>query len=180
MKKIADMTRVELAGYVCSTLKKNGIHAVLSGGACVSIYSQEKYVSLDLDFIDTAIFSERKKIKAVMESLGFSEHNRYFKHTDTKFFIEFPAGPLGVGKEQVKEVKELETALGMLYLLSPTDCVKDRLTWFYYDEDLQSLEQAIFVAQEHDIDLNEIKRWSKAEGNFRKFKDIKNRLEKNK
>jgi len=176
VKPIADMTRLELAGHVCSTLKENNIDAVLTGGSCASIYSQEKYVSYDLDFIDMDVFSDRGKIETVMESLGFCKHSRYFKHPDTELFVEFPAGPLAIGEEPVKKVDEIETEMGILRILSPTDCVKDRLSWYYHDGDLQSLDQAILVAHKNEIDLNEIQRWSKVEGKLREFKNIENKL----
>lgn len=40
----------ELACLVYETLKENGINPVLVGGACVSIYSHNRYQSSDLDF----------------------------------------------------------------------------------------------------------------------------------
>ena len=89
--------------YVCAELRKHDIPVVLSGGSCVSIYSQEKYVSMDLDFVNQA-FTKRTRIKAVMESLGFNEENRYFRHPQAKFLVEFPPGPLGVGDEPVKQI----------------------------------------------------------------------------
>lgn len=52
MKKITDMNIGELAAYVCDHLMKNGMKVTLSGGACVSIYSENRYQSFDLDFIE--------------------------------------------------------------------------------------------------------------------------------
>ncbi len=70
MKKIKDMSQVELAAYVQDALQAEGIQVVLSGGSVVSFYSSNKYVSKDLDLINTS-FSKRSKIKAVMDRLGF-------------------------------------------------------------------------------------------------------------
>lgn len=42
-----------LACFVYELLKKNGIDVVLVGGACVSIYSHNRYQSYDLDFAIT-------------------------------------------------------------------------------------------------------------------------------
>jgi hypothetical protein len=52
VKSVKDMSIGELAAFISSHLKRNGIDAILSGGSCVSIYSENKYVSLDLDFIE--------------------------------------------------------------------------------------------------------------------------------
>src|SRR5215510_5654057 len=163
MKKIRNMSQVELAAYIQDSLQTEGIEVVLSGGSAVSFYSSNKYVSKDLDLINTA-FARRSKIKLVMEKLGFTEKGRYFIHPKTTFFVEFPDGPISVGEEPVKEISEFELSTGTLKVLSPTDCVKDRLCAFYFWNDLQGLEQAILVARSQPVDLKEIKRWSKWKG----------------
>jgi len=175
MKKIKNMSQVELAAYVQDSLQAEGIQVVLSGGSVVSFYSSNKYVSKDLDLINTS-FSRRSKIKSVMDSLGFTEQGRYFIHTETTFFIEFPDGPLSVGEEPVKEISEFELATGTLRVLSPTDCVKDRLCAFYFWNDLQGLEQAILVTKSQQVDLKEIRRWSKVEGKEKEFKVFTDKL----
>ena len=52
MKKVdlENITLQELACFVYETLKSHGIDAVLVGEACVSIYSENQYQSLDVDF----------------------------------------------------------------------------------------------------------------------------------
>lgn len=175
MKPVGDMTRLELAGLVSAEFQKNGINVVLSGGSCVSIYSQEKYVSMDLDFVNAA-FTKRERIREVMESLEFREENRYFRHPDANLLVEFPPGPLGVGEEPVKQINELQTGAGLLRIISPTDCVKDRLTWYFHDKDTECLRQAVLVANHNIVDLKEIERWSKVEGKSREFNGIKVQL----
>ena len=59
-KPIKDMSRGELAAFIASYLQSHGIEVVLSGGSCVSIYTENKYVSLDLDFIEVTLVSRRK------------------------------------------------------------------------------------------------------------------------
>ena len=49
MKSIKEMTQGELAAFVQSRLLEKEIDVVLSCGASVSIYSSNRYVSLDLD-----------------------------------------------------------------------------------------------------------------------------------
>jgi hypothetical protein len=176
MKPIGEMTRLELAGFVSSAFKLNDINVVLSGGSCVSIYSKEQYVSMDLDFVNAA-FAKRSDIITVMKSLDFREENRYFKHPDTKLFIEFPPGPLGVGDEPVKQIDEMITETGILRIISPTDCIKDRLSWYYHNNDTECLEQAVLVAKQNSIDIQEIKRWSRVEGKEGMFEKIRKLLE---
>lgn len=177
MKSISEMDRAELAAFIQEHLRARGIDVVLSGGACVSIYSQGKYVSMDLDMIHTALIApKRSAIREAMQDLGFSEDGRYFKHPDTDLFVEFPKGPPAVGEEPVKLILELKTTTGKLRIISPTDCVKDRLAWFYHDHDQQCLDQAVAVARNNQVDLKEIERWSVSEGMRDQFKRIRERL----
>jgi len=83
-----------------------------------------------------------------------------------------------VGSEPIEETNELTFETGILTLLSPTDCVKDRLAAYYYWDDLQALEQAKMVAKNHKINLEEILRWSDLENQLEKFKRIRKELEK--
>lgn len=177
MKLVADMSRLELAAFIAAEFRRRSINVVLSGGSCVSIYSAEKYVSVDLDFVNAG-FAKRSAIKEAMQSLGFREEHRYFRHPGTPLLIEFPPGPLGVGEEPVKQIDEITTDTGVVRIISPTDCVKDRLAWYYHDNDMECLEQAILVASKHDVDLYEIQRWSEVEGKREAFDAIKHRLKR--
>lgn len=175
MKQIRNMSQVELAAYIQSSLQEAGIDVVLSGGSAVSFYSSDKYVSKDLDLIN-AHFAKRRDIKAVMEKMGFQEKGRYFINPETDFLVEFPDGPLSVGEEPVKEVSEFELTTGVLRVISATDCVKDRLCAYYFWDDKQGLAQAVLVAESQIVDLKEIKRWSKMEGREKEYEIFKDRL----
>src|SRR6266496_5502422 len=175
MKQIKSMNQAELTAYIQDTLEKEKIIVVLSGGSAVSFYSSNKYVSKDLDLINTN-FARRSKIKSVMEKLGFYEKGRYFVNPEAQFFVEFPDGPLSVGEEPVKEVNQFELPTGTLRIVSPTDCVKDRLCAFYFWKDQQGLEQAVLVTKSQDVNLKEIKRWSKGEGKEQEYEVFKKRL----
>lgn len=178
MKPIKDMSTGELAAFISTHLRRNGIDVVLSGGSCVSIYSKNKYVSGDLDFIEFGSIGIRK-LKKVLEEVGFFyQKNRYFKSSETDIFLEFPPGPLSVGAEPIGEIITLTFPTGELRIISPTDCVKDRLAAYYHWGDRQSLEQAVLVGNDNVIDLDELERWSQAEGKLSVFQDIRKRLVK--
>jgi hypothetical protein len=176
MKGIREMSLGELAAFVCSHLKSRGIRVVLSGGSCVSLYASDRYVSMDLDFIEL-LHTTRRQLKKALAEIGFTEQNRYFKHPETEFFLEFPSGPLAVGGEPVGAIAEIQFDTGTLTLLSPTDCVKDRLAAFYHWNDRQCLEQAVWVARERGIDWQEIEQWSRKEGEEEKFAVFRKRFE---
>lgn len=112
--------------------------------------------------------------------MGFYEKDRYFVHAESKYYVEFPSGPLAVGDEPVREILKLEFVTGLLRILSPTDCVKDRLAGYYHWKDLQCLEQACLVIADNDVDLTEVERWSEHEGMLDKFTSIKSKLAKSK
>lgn len=54
------MTQGELAAFIDTHLRDKGMQFVLSGGACVAIYSNYEYVSKDLDFIAQFSFPQKK------------------------------------------------------------------------------------------------------------------------
>jgi hypothetical protein len=170
-----EMTIEEVAARVCSTLAQHGIQVVLSGGAVVSIYSENRYESHDLDFVVVGL---ARKTDAAMQELGFrKEAGRHWIHPHTEYWVEFPAGPVAVGDEVVHDVAERRTAFGVLRLLPPTECVMDRLVWYYHDRDPQALDQALWVAQRHPVDLRRIEEWSLRERSEAQFREFVRRLD---
>ena len=176
MKPIPEMSIEELGGLVCESLQKAGITVTLTGGACVAIWSGGQYISHDLDFIEEGPVSQRK-IREVLGQLGFTARmGRHFVHPESEFFVEFPVGPLMVGDERVEKFRVRKTLAGALRLLSPTDCVKDRLAAFYLWNDREALQQALLVAHAQKIDLANVRRWSVAEDNEGKFRLFRSKL----
>ncbi len=166
----------ELAALVFHMLDEQGMDAVLVGGACVSIYTKNKYVSYDLDFVSHAAL---KDITAVLNDLGFKrESSRHFVRADCPYFIEFVAPPLSIGSERVRERDKIKTRFGSVTLLTPTDCVKDRLAAFYHWNDPQALEQAVMVAKAQKVDLKDVKKWSAAEGHKERYENFLKILKK--
>lgn len=163
-------TIVELGAIICEALKKTGIDAFLSGGAVVSIYTENKYQSFDLDFVTIA---DRSKIHSVMNTLGFDRtRSRLYTHPKTPFAVEFPGAAFVIGDQPIQQFAKLKLHQGTLKLLTPTDCVKDRLAAYFYWSDRQSLNQAVAVAVAHPIKLKEIEKWSKQERMQSKLEDF--------
>jgi hypothetical protein len=175
--KIKDLSLKDFAIFVSDYLSEKGIDTVLSGGACVTIYTNNKYISYDLDFV-LASSDDQEKVKSVLIEMGFYQENRYFKHRDTKYFLDFISPPLSVGTEPIKETAEIKKGGRTLKLLSVTDCVKDRLAAYYHWGDRQALEQAVLVCRANPVDFNEIERWSKNEGMGEKFRVFQEYLKK--
>jgi hypothetical protein len=112
-----------------------------------------------------------------MEELGFQQSGRHFEHPESEFLVEFPGGPPSVGSERIGAVNTFVYKTGKLRIISPTDCVKDRLSAYYYWHDRQSLEQAILVVEDNDVELDEVARWSESEGKRDEFKEIETKLQ---
>ena len=170
------MSVEEIGAVICSFLDKNGMYCVLSGGSCVSIYSNNRYKSQDFDFV-MAEYS-RKKVDEILAELGFIRTKgwRHYENKDCPYLVEFPPTPLSIGEEIVSTINEIKNRYGVLRLLTPTDCVKDRLAAFYHWNDNQAFEQALMVAFDQKINMSEVKRWSENEQMIEKFNEFKRRL----
>jgi hypothetical protein len=164
----------DVAAQVSKALADAGITAVLTGGSAVSIYSANRYQSHDIDFVTAA---SRRELTAVMADLGFTRGTgRHFEHSATKLVVEFVAWPVTVGEEIVRKWAKMPTPAGTLQILTPTQCIKDRLAAFYHWRDSQSLEQALLVGKSHRISMKELERWSRAEGHAEDYEEFRRRL----
>ncbi len=128
----AGTTIGELAAYVSQTLDAAGIKATLSGGAAVSIYTENEYESNDLDFVTAA----RRE------------------------------APLQFGNRTVDhdEIPMLETPWGPLRVITPTQCVMDRLAAYWHWQDRQSWDQAVMVARHREVDYRALEAYARGEG----------------
>jgi hypothetical protein len=151
----------DAAAAVCTHLRSKGIEASLVGGACVSIYSDNAYESFDLDFVS---HEPHKRIESALAEIGFMRTDgRHFDHPECRYYVEFVNPPVAIGGEVIKRLKRLETPSGLLTLLTPTDCVKDRLAAYLHWKDTQALEQAVLVALGHRVNMAKVKAWSAKE-----------------
>ncbi|WP_408095619.1 nucleotidyltransferase [Peredibacter sp. HCB2-198] len=156
-------TEEELWKYVAGHLKDRGIDTVLVGGAVVSIYTEGAYESGDLDLILTNYFVTN--LPEIMAEIGFiRDKRRHFIHPECKhLYIEFPKGPLEIGDDI--HIQPDETTVGgtTIKILSPTDCVKDRLATYIHFKDRVGIEQALMVARKHPVNLSSIEKWCEKE-----------------
>jgi hypothetical protein len=165
----------ELAALVNQKFIEHDMKTVLVGGACVAIYSNNRYLSYDLDFVT---FETSGKIKKALTELGFKLKGKYFSRSDCLYFIEFVSPPIAVGDELIEKFKTIDTPFGQIELLTPTDCVKDRLASFFHWDDRQALEQAVMVFQDQKINLKEIEHWAKTENHLEKLKEFTKAIKK--
>jgi hypothetical protein len=155
---------------VAEALEKAEIRAVLTGGACAVIHTAGEYQSEDVDFVLQSAPS-RTELDRAMAGIGFRRRgDQYFSRT-TRFFVEFPVGPLGIGRDLA--VKPIRRRIGpsgsAIRLLSATDSCRDRLAAFYHWNDRQSLDAAVQIALRNRIDMKKIRTWSAREGESEGF-----------
>ncbi len=169
----ADSTVADVALAVAAALHRHRIRAVLTGGACVSIYTDGAYVSRDADFvIQDSAAGLQHRVDEAMATLGFVRTADRYVHGLTAVYVEFPPGPLSIGADLDIRPVEFRTEAGTALLLSPTDCCRDRLAAFYFWDDRQSLDRAVDVALHRKVSLRRIKAWSIKERNADKYDEF--------
>lgn len=155
---------------------KNGIDTILVGGAVVSIYSKGAYQSGDLDFVLTSMFV--KNLPEVLGEIGFKRGSgRHYVHPDCKHLhIEFPGSFLEIGEDNKITPDEVKYEGVRIKILSPTDCVKDRLASYIHFRARECLDQAVLVAKEHPVKFAAIKKWCANEGAPGAFEEFSQKL----
>lgn len=161
-------TLADVAVAVGSALRRSGIRAVLTGGACADLYAEGASASFDADFI-LAGPVDGEDLDRALALLGFVRNGDRYVHTRLPFHVEFPAGPLGIGQDSritpVLHARHGERTLA----LSPTDACRDRLAGFYFWNDRQSLAAAVAIARRRRVSFAKIRAWSRAEGQTRGY-----------
>ncbi len=158
----AESSLEDVCYAVSTALEVAGIEAVLTGGSAVTVYVPASYQSLDADFVLT-FAGDHKKTDRVLRSLGFRRSGRLFVHGSNRYTVEFPSGPLAVGDDLLEEHAMLRRDGESLRILTPTDCVRDRLASAYYWQDSSALQAAVSVARVHAVDIRKIETWTEHE-----------------
>ncbi len=171
MKITARSTLKQVAAGVARALHDAGIRAVLTGGACATIYSHGAYQSEDLDLILQSSTTQ-KELDAAMAAIGFVRKRDTYHHAEARFFVEFPVGPLSIGSDLSVKPAEFQIAGVRVTLLSPTDSCRDRLAAFYHWKDRQSLKAAVAIAARNPVDVERIRSWSVREGAAQEFEQF--------
>ena len=164
-------TLADVAAVVGRALRAAAVPAVLTGGACATIYSAGAYQSADLDFILSG--GTRKALDEAMGTVGFSRDGDRYVHPDARFFVEFPRGPLAIGDDFNIKPVALRLRRGTISALSATDACRDRLAAFYHWSDRSSLDVATEIAVRHRVGMLTIRRWSEREGFEDKFEEFR-------
>ena len=156
---------------------------VLTGGSAAALYAPHAYMSHDADFIleaDDALGD----VASALRPIGFQRdgRSRIFFHPDSEFTVDFPKGPLAVAGEYIRETHTLERGGVRLRILTRIDCIRDRLSHFYFWDDYTALNAAVAVATDNSepADIDHLQAWTERESTafLPKFAEFKRRLRK--
>ncbi len=176
----ADLSLVELAFEVGHRLHSKGIRAVLSGGAAACVYSGGEAQSRDLDFV-LSFQVDRDQINEALADTGFQFEQGMYRHPNLPFTLEFLRSPVQIDDEFIAKWNSLESQGRVLEILSPTDCVRDRLCWFFFyrTPDFAALSQALEVvaAKRDEVDLDAIRTWASQKRALERFTQFERRVQ---
>ena len=165
MRLSTQSSLADVAVAVGDALRRAGIRAVLTGGACANLYSGGVYQSLDADFV-LGESTTLEDLDRALATLGFRRDRDRYVHASVSFFVEFPTGPLGIGEDfRIRPVWRSRRAARTL-ALSATDACRDRLAAYYHWNDRQSLAAAVAIAARNRVAFGKVREWSRQEGNL--------------
>ena len=158
----------DVAMAVGDALRREGIRAVLSGGACASLYAGTAYTSVDADFVLIRSCTQAE-LDRVLAGVGFKRLRDRYVHPGLRYFLEFPPGPLAIGEDsRIRPIWWSRRGKRAL-TLSATDSCRDRLAAFYHWNDRQSLVAAVAIATRNRVAYSKIKAWSNREGHHKGY-----------
>ena len=161
----ATSTLEEVAFEICTALDAKGLAAVLVGGSAATYYAPEAYQSFDIDFIcyfDVDRARERR-ILDVLCDLGYAVAGGRIEHASNPFMVDFPKGPLLIADDEiVARYDTVRRADRLLFVITPYDCVRDRLAKYFYWNDFSALDAAVGVTAAHAerVDLVLLHAWA--------------------
>ncbi|MBI1756340.1 MAG: hypothetical protein HYR64_04440 [Fimbriimonas ginsengisoli] len=164
-------TLTDVAFKVCTALSRGHLTAVLSGGGAATVWSEGAYQSGDLDFI-VEFMAGTVDLEQPMTQLGYDRQGRHYVHRRNQFIVEFPDDQILIGSESVTEYDSLTKGVLKLHILTPTDCVRDRLCSFFWYTDISALQAAVLVASKQVVDIRLVEDWAALEGESAKFAEF--------
>ena len=161
----------EAAATIFARLDRNGHEPILAGQACAAIYGGGGIRSHALEFVIRDFTAQQ--INALMAELGFAlKEMRTYANPACPFEVIIAPTPLTVGDDVVADARVIKTSGGPLRMLTPTDCVRQRLSMFYRWGDRAALAEAVQVAKRQPVDLDLVKRWSEWEWATDRFEEF--------
>ena len=157
----SDSTLTDVAFAACTALRGAGETAILCGGSAATFYVPERYQSYDADFILRS-GGTRRIVDRALASIGFQRDKAaIYRHHKSSYVVEFPPGPLAIGRKLVNQWDTVVRANSQLFVLFPIDVVCDRFLHFWAWGDTSARTAALDIAAQYPerIDITEIETW---------------------
>jgi len=139
-------------------LEPEGIRPILVGGVALEFYTLGGYATKDIDLVA----SSRKKLKTVLEKLGFTRRmgERHWYSTELDVAIEIPDEILAGSPEKLTV---LEIDGKNVYIIGIEDLIIDRLSAAKFWQSPSDFEWAVKIIALHaeDIDFDYLKKAAK-------------------
>jgi len=146
----SDVSILELAAMISKHLQSCDIQAVLVGGLAVEVYTDNSYLTKDIDLVNVGYDRPRVLSKAMGE-IGFRKSGRVYVNETTPITVEFPSAPLAIGDRLISDTSTVQIGEVSIPVLKVTDVVMDRLSAFVHWNDNQSLVQAVAICLKHSL-----------------------------
>lgn len=161
----------QLWKYVAWNLSKHDIDSVLVGGAVVSIYTEGLYKSGDIDLITYELTV--RQLDIAMNKIGFKKKGMHYRNSACPdLYIQSVSGPLGIGDDLKIEPRKVKVDGRTIKILTPTDCIRDRLSAYIYDGVRGLFDQAVLVARHQPFEDKKVKKWLTLEGRLNLYKEF--------
>lgn len=161
----AGATLIDVAFAACTALARAGETAVLCGGSAAAYYVPDEYQSLDIDFI-LHIGTARHIVDRALAAIGYERNvEGFYRHPALPYTVEFPVGPLAIGREEVTSWRTDRRGEQLLHVLTPPDVVRDRFLhyWAWQDEGALRVAAAVARKRRGDVDLKAFRAWTRRE-----------------
>ena len=166
----------QIAARLRAHLVAHGLDPVLTGRACASIYAGGNIKPRTLEFV-LAEYSVGE-LEDAMRELGFrADGGSAYASKRCPVDVVFMPPPLSVGDDVVQSTSLVRSAGGEVRLLTPTDCVRERLSMYYQWGDREAFQDAVDVARNHPITFDIVKSWSDHEWYADRYAEFLSALE---
>ena len=154
---------IDAAFDVCTALDRVGVRAVLTGGSAATFYAPLAYQSDDIDFV-LVFGSNGKAAPKALSQIGFEPEKNKQHYVRNGVMLEFPKGPLSIGGDVLPDSRySTERRAGkVLYVLTPTDAVCNRLESYFAWNDFSARSAAVAIVLENrgSVNLQDVKSWT--------------------
>lgn len=165
----------KMVSLIVKHFAARGVRVILVGRACAAIYTGSKAKLFTIEFMVNDFVVD--DVLAAMDELGFeSKDERTFTSESSPYEIVLNPPPITVGDDVIEKINSVKLNGGMIDLLTPTDCVRHRLAFFYKWGDAEAMDDAVRVAKKQAVDMELIGRWSAWEWCGDKFLEFSKRV----